>query len=140
MKRTPIAAALLSMAMLAACSSGSTQTSSTPASSPGTSAAAPQTPHSSGPAGASSSVPAKAAMITIKNFAYTVSGHVTPGQKVTVCNNDGEAHTVTADTGSAFDVTVPASSTATLTAPTKAGTYEFHCTYHSNMHGSLTVG
>ncbi|WP_259376023.1 cupredoxin domain-containing protein [Rhodococcus koreensis] len=30
--------------------------------------------------------------------------------------------------------------TATLTVPPAPGTYPFHCTYHSNMHGDLTVG
>jgi plastocyanin len=27
----------------------------------------------------------------------------------------------------------------TFTAPNKPGTYPFHCTYHSNMHGVLVV-
>jgi plastocyanin len=46
---------------------------------------------------------------------------------------------VTADTGDMFDVNVPASATATFTAPAKAGSYAFHCTYHAEMHGMLTV-
>jgi plastocyanin len=57
-----------------------------------------------------------------------------------VHNEDSQAHTVSADTGSAFNVMVPASSTVSLTAPAKAGSYKFHCDYHSNMHGTLTVG
>lgn len=56
-----------------------------------------------------------------------------------VKNDDSVNHTVTADSGSAFDVTVNASSTATFTAPTKPGTYAYHCTFHSNMHGTLVV-
>jgi plastocyanin len=53
-------------------------------------------------------------------------------------NMDGEAHTVTSDTG-AFDVKAPASATVTFKAPMTPGRYPFHCTYHSNMHGTLVV-
>jgi plastocyanin len=84
-------------------------------------------------------MPASAAMITIKNFGFTVVGHIAPGAKVMIHNDDSEAHTVTADSGNAFDVSAPASSMAILTAPAKAGTYKFHCNFHSNMHGTLTV-
>jgi plastocyanin len=28
---------------------------------------------------------------------------------------------------------------ATIIAPMKPGSYAFHCTYHSNMHGMLVV-
>lgn len=54
-------------------------------------------------------------------------------------NMDGEAHTVTADTGSAFDDKATAGAVTTFTAPSKPGSYPFHCTYHSNMHGVLVV-
>jgi plastocyanin len=58
---------------------------------------------------------------------------------ITIHNEDGETHSVTSDTGGVFDVNVPASSTVTLTAPTKPGTYKFHCNFHAQMHGTLTV-
>ncbi len=80
-----------------------------------------------------------AASITIKSFAFTVSGPAAAGAMVKVTNNDGEAHTVTADSGKAFDVTVQPGKSATFTAPSKAGTYKFHCNFHSDMHGTLTV-
>ncbi len=56
-----------------------------------------------------------------------------------VMNQDTETHTVTADTGSAFDVTATPGSSVTFTAPTKPGTYPFHCNFHADMHGTLTV-
>ncbi len=84
-------------------------------------------------------VPASSGTITIKNFAYQGPGTVAPGAKITVTNQDAEAHTVTADTGGAFNVTVPAGSSATFTAPTAPGSYAFHCNFHGNMHGSLVV-
>ncbi|MDQ6849773.1 MAG: cupredoxin domain-containing protein [Actinomycetota bacterium] len=69
-----------------------------------------------------------------------MSGHIRPGQKIMVHNEDSQAHTVTADQAGSFDVTVPASATVMLTAPSKAGSYKYHCNFHSNMHGTLTVG
>jgi plastocyanin len=79
------------------------------------------------------------AVIHISSFAYQTPALVSPGATVTVMNTDGEAHTVTADSGSAFDVTIGGGSSSTFTAPMKPGSYAFHCTYHSNMHGTLVV-
>lgn len=78
-------------------------------------------------------------MIHIDKFKYEVPASVRPGAKVSVMNMDGEAHTVTADTGSAFDDMATAGAVTTFTAPSKPGSYPFHCTYHSNMHGVLVV-
>lgn len=77
--------------------------------------------------------------ITITNFHYRVSGPAAPNDTVRVRNTDSVAHTVTADSGHLFDVNVPPGATATFTAPGKPGTYAFHCRYHGNMHGTLTV-
>jgi plastocyanin len=118
-----VPAAVLTMGVLTACG--------------GTTAPSTTTTVATTPAAASS---ASTASITIKDFGYTVSGSVTPGEKVSVHNDDTTAHTVTADTGSLFDVTVPPSGTATFTAPAKAGSFPFHCDFHANMHGTLTVG
>jgi len=78
-------------------------------------------------------------MIMIQNFAYQPPTSVSPGARVEVMNRDGEAHTVTSDSNGDFDVTVPPSATVTFTAPTTPGSYDFHCSYHSNMHGVLVV-
>ncbi|MET3812128.1 cupredoxin domain-containing protein [Arthrobacter sp. UYEF3] len=78
------------------------------------------------------------ATIHIKSFAYTGPGSVPAGATVTVMNSDSEAHTLTADDGS-FDAVVKPGTSATFTAPAKPGTYTYHCTYHSNMHGTLNV-
>jgi plastocyanin len=37
------------------------------------------------------------------------------------------------------NVTVGPGDSATFTAPNKPGNYKFHCTFHSNMHGTLVV-
>jgi plastocyanin len=83
---------------------------------------------------------AAAAAISIKDFGYGAPITVSPGATVTVTNMDSAEHTVTADQGSVFDVEVKENGgTGTFTAPSAPGTYPFHCTYHPNMHGTLTV-
>jgi plastocyanin len=137
-----------SVAALAACGSSSSNTqqppasasipagsgmsSMTPASSPATSSAAASSAGASQPA-------AQAAVITISKFAYAVPESVSPGAMITVVNKDEEAHTVTADSDGAFDDKATAGASTTFKAPSKPGSYPFHCTYHSNMHGVLVV-
>ena len=141
-----LTAVIATIVALSGCSSSSPASApvssrqSTPASSPSlaspsSSAAGGDTPHSSATAGAAHDV----AAITIKNFAFHVSGAVMPGATVRITNDDTTAHTVTADSGDAFDVTVDPGASARLTAPRTAGSYKFHCNFHSDMHGTLTV-
>jgi plastocyanin len=94
---------------------------------------------SSAGSSAGSTAAASAVVIHISKFMYQTPASVSPGATVTVMNMDGEAHTVTADSGNAFDVKATPGASTTFTAPTKPGTYAFHCTYHSNMHGMLVV-
>jgi plastocyanin len=79
------------------------------------------------------------ATVTIENFAYSGPASVAPGAEVTVSNQDSEAHTLTADGAGGFDVKIAPGASATFRAPSKPGSYPYHCTYHSNMHGTLTV-
>jgi plastocyanin len=89
--------------------------------------------------GPSRTTAAAAVTIHISASAYSDPGTVAPGATVTVMNMDARTHTVTAD-GGAFKVTAPSGSSVTFTAPTTPGTYPYHCEYHADMHGSLTVG
>lgn len=84
------------------------------------------------------STPAAPAEILIKGFKYQGATTVSPGAEITVTNEDVEAHTITADTGDAFDANVQVG-TSTFTAPTEPGTYPYHCNFHGNMKGTLTV-
>jgi len=56
-----------------------------------------------------------------------------------VLDGDDEPHTITAEDGSfdtgAFDKADPGS----FTAPSEPGTYDFVCSIHPSMHGTLTV-
>ncbi|MFF1882244.1 cupredoxin domain-containing protein [Pseudarthrobacter sp. NPDC058196] len=107
----------------------------------GASPMASTTPSSMGGATGTSSGSAGTAAertIHIKSFAYTGADSVPAGSTVTVMNMDNVAHTVTADDGS-FDAVVKAGTRTTFTAPAKPGTYTYHCTYHSDMHGTLNI-
>ncbi|GAC1498627.1 MAG: hypothetical protein NVS2B15_21360 [Pseudarthrobacter sp.] len=105
--------------------------------SPMASSAPLSTPSSMGATGGETGAAAEAT-IHIKSFTYSGADSVPAGSTVTVMNMDNVAHTVTADDGS-FDAVVKAGASITFTAPTKAGKHTYHCTYHSNMHGTLTV-
>ncbi|MFP5368576.1 MAG: cupredoxin domain-containing protein, partial [Actinomycetes bacterium] len=88
--------------------------------------------------GTGSSPAAAAAEILIKGFKYQGAETVSPGAEITVTNEDVEAHTITADTGNTFDANIEVG-TGTFTAPTEPGTYPYHCNFHGNMKGTLTV-
>ena len=93
---------------------------------------------SGGSASGSTASGSGSAVITIKDFKYTVPASVSPGEKITVNNVDSIAHTVTADSGNAFDDQAPTGNSS-FTAPSTPGSYPFHCTFHPEMHGTLVV-
>jgi plastocyanin len=126
---TVAATVLLGLSGLAACSSKS-DTAMTPPQSSTTSSTPPASGHTH---------TAMSGMIMITSFAFAGPGMVKPGAKVMVMNEDSEAHTVTSDSGK-FDVKVDPGKTVTFTAPKMPGTYPYHCSFHSQMHGSLKVG
>lgn len=116
---------------------GSASASMDPGMNMGSSPVASATPSSMGEASSTAGTAAEMT-IHIKSFAYTGADSVLAGSTVTVMNMDNVAHTVTADDGS-FDAVVKAGTSTTFTAPAKPGTYTYHCTYHSNMHGTLNI-
>jgi len=141
--RTALVLATVLIGLSGCAGGGGTQTSA-PATSAGASPSMSMEP--SAPAGSTSgqgsgAANAAAATITISNFAYEIPGAVAPGAEVKVINMDTAEHTVTADQNATlFDVEVKENGgTATFKAPSEPGTYAFHCNYHPNMHGSLTV-
>ncbi len=72
-------------------------------------------------------------------MAFTVPPAVRPGQQLTIVNKDEPNHTVTADDNQ-FDIRISGGGgIQSFAAPTAPGTYPFHCKYHANMHGLLTV-
>jgi plastocyanin len=79
------------------------------------------------------------ATITIENMAFGEPLTIAPGAEIAVVNNDSVEHSVTSDTAGAFDVEVDGKEKGTLAAPSQPGEYPFHCKYHPNMKGTLTV-
>jgi plastocyanin len=124
---------ILAVGMLTGCGGGGE-----PSAPPNTGGQPPttETPYATGTTTAQPAGPE----IVIANFAYTVPASVKPGERITIRNNAEENHTVTADENNLFDVRISGGGgISTLTAPTTPGTYPFHCKYHANMRGSLTV-
>jgi len=125
--RTPrrcLSAAILAVVTavaLTACSSGGT--------------GAPPPAAASAPA-----VPANpATTITATNFDFGAPITVAPGASVTFVNNDETRHNVTSDRNNEFASPTVVRGTTSFTAPTTPGSYPFHCTFHTVMHGTLIV-
>jgi plastocyanin len=77
--------------------------------------------------------------ITIAGMAFGQPLTVSPGGQINIVNKDTVEHSVTSDTAGVFSQDVDGGEKATLTAPSQPGTYAFHCKYHPNMKGTLTV-
>lgn len=77
--------------------------------------------------------------ITIANMAFGQPLAVAPGTQINIVNNDSVEHSVTSDTAGVFSQDVDGHENKTMTAPSQPGTYPFHCKYHPNMKGTLTV-
>ena len=112
----------------AACSGASTASSAAPA---GGSAAAS--------AAGSASSGGAAGAVTIQNFAFNpASVTASVGSTVTWTNQDNTAHTVTADDGS-FDSKNLANGKTFSQTFSKAGTFSYHCSIHSQMKATVVV-
>jgi plastocyanin len=83
--------------------------------------------------------PAAGGTITIAAFAFGQPLTVAPGATVEVVNTDAAPHNVTAADGSFETPDLNQGDTATFTAPTAPGRYEFSCTLHPEMTGTLIV-
>ncbi len=89
---------------------------------------------------AASATSTSAVTVVIKNFAYTPANFtVSPGERVTVRNEDRAIHTLTADNQAFNTGNVANGVPVTFTAPTQPGRYPYHCLLHPYMTGVLTV-
>ena len=98
-----------------------------------------ETPPAGGGGSETESDGGAAADLTIVDFSFSPQDlSVTEGQTITVSNIGENAHTFTTDDG-AIDETISPGDTVeiTLTGVTSGG---FHCRFHSQMTGNLTVG
>jgi plastocyanin len=77
--------------------------------------------------------------LAMEGFAFVPTQlEIAAGSALTLTNADSATHTVTAVDGT-FDVTVDGGATDELTVD-EPGTYDFACSFHPSMTGTLTVG
>jgi plastocyanin len=114
-------------------------TSSTNSSSSSNSSTMPNMNNSASNAPAAST-PAATDKVSIQNFAFSpTSITVKVGTAVTWTNNDTTQHTVTIDSGDGpHSQPLNKGDTYTFTFNT-AGTFSYHCTFHSGMTAKVTV-
>ena len=79
------------------------------------------------------------AEVTIANFAFSPDEiTVAEGGTVTVTNEDSASHTFTSEDGN-FDLPLDGSASGSVTLTVGPGSYDFLCTIHPSMTGTLTV-
>jgi plastocyanin len=89
---------------------------------------------------ASANARGSASTVKISDFKFApASVTVKPDAGVTVSNQDSTAHTATADDGQSFDTGALDPGSSQTIAVSKPGTYPYHCSIHSFMHGTLVV-
>ena len=97
---------------------------------------------SRGQTSTASQSPATTNTVEIKGYAFNPSAiSIKSGTTVTWTNSDAVAHTVTSD-GSSKEVFDSGNLDKGKTFSYKfaaAGTFTYHCTPHTNMHGTITV-
>jgi plastocyanin len=133
---------VLALGLLGGCGGGSDTTES--------GAAQEESPSEAAPAeGGSEEAPAnapapsgeavRAEKVEIVNFAYEPDPvRIQVGGKVTWINQDSAPHTATADDGS-FDTGTLQEGKLKSETFKQPGTFEYHCTIHPSMHGTIEV-
>jgi plastocyanin len=117
------------LALATACGSSNSATPSSPTPTP-----TPTTPAASG---STVSIPQGAQTMGAAGFNPNPIT-VAVGTTVTWNNNDTTAHTVTSNTGAFDSGPLGGGRTFSFTFQT-AGTYQYHCTFHAGMVGSVVV-
>ncbi len=102
---------------------------------PGTTSAAPA---AGGSSSAGAAAAGKTVNVAIKNFSFGQPVTVPVGTTVTWTNEDSTAHTVTATDNSFDSGSINPGATFSYTF-TKAGTFNYGCTFHPNMKSTVTV-
>lgn len=120
----PIAKLLLIASVGAACGGGG-PTEGTP---PG------------GGGGGGGSTPVATTSVTMQGSAFVPPAiRVAPGAVVTWTNADGIDHNVSFASAAVTDIATWSSGSRTTTMPATAGTYQYSCSLHAGMSGSVQV-
>ncbi len=87
-----------------------------------------------------SSQPVSTNSVSIKDFMFSPESiTVKKGTTVTWTNQDGTSHTVTADSGTGPDSGTLANGKSYSFTYNTAGTFMYHCNFHSEMKGTVVV-
>ncbi len=78
--------------------------------------------------------------VTIKDFAFSPTPlTVKRGTKVTWVNNDNTSHTVSSDSDTTLESPVLSTGGTFSFTFTTPGTFSYHCSFHSDMKGTIVV-
>jgi plastocyanin len=84
--------------------------------------------------------PVATTSVTMRNIAFNPPAIVvSPGATVTFTNEDGFGHTVVFSSGGVTSIGEFSTGSRTANMPTAAGTYNYHCSLHGGMEGTVTV-
>lgn len=101
---------------------------------------APASASGSSSSSSSSTAATSSVHITISNFMFhAMSVTVKPGATVSVTNKDSVTHTLTATGGQFNTGDITQNQTKTFKAPMKPGTYDYICSIHQYMMGTIIV-
>ena len=88
----------------------------------------------------SDQVPTGAAVIKIKDFAFSPSEvKVKKGTKITWINNDSAPHTITSDSGAPLDSATIFTGQSFVFVINDVGNYDYHCKIHPTMKSRIIV-
>jgi plastocyanin len=128
--------AVLSLALAACGSSGST---ATPAASAPAASAAASAPAASAAAACAEDANLGTVKVSIENFAFNPAAITAKvGDTIEFTNADTASHTATLDDDSCATGLITNAKSDGLKF-TAAGTYPFHCSIHTDMKGTITV-
>ena len=133
--RVAAGAAALTVAVVGLAACGSKPTASASTDTPAMHGMPPMstTTLRSGPAVATNAV-------SITNFSFSPAAITVPvGTTVTWTNNDEEPHTVFSSTGGMKSAVLASHQSTYVFTFTKPGTFDYQCTIHPFMHGTVTV-
>lgn len=77
--------------------------------------------------------------VDISGISFPTTTTIKVGTTVVWNNNDAMAHTVTSDDGSSFSSGNLASGASYSFQAKTAGSFPYHCNYHTGMRGTLVV-
>jgi plastocyanin len=87
-----------------------------------------------------SGTPIQTYNIELKSFAFSPSElKIQPGDKVIWTNQDLAPHTITSDTGSEISSSSLSKGQTYYYTFTTTGTYNYHCSIHPSMKGTIVV-